>query len=185
VSVRVFQGQQTCHDVKPLFSEESRARDERQRAENGDYFARTRGFPRCEILPIAREDFRGNRRGRLSTTQNVSKSMQVCRHAACLLCRCVTRAGGQVMTARTLECDQWREAGLTARDADWIRLIRAEYLEFPGLSLTEPQAQRLWNLDRDACQCVLEALVRQKFLRRTANAQYVRADWCRAGDLYV
>jgi hypothetical protein len=92
------------------------------------------------------------------------------------------------MTTTRLEREESREGRAIARDTDpedWIRVIRAEYLEFPGLSLTEPQAQRLWNLDRDTCQCVLDALVRQKFLRRTADAQYVRADWWRADDLYV
>jgi hypothetical protein len=83
------------------------------------------------------------------------------------------------MTTTALECDHAREACGIARDTDpedWLRVVRAEYLEFPGMSLTEPQAQRLWNLDRDTCQCVLDVLVRQKFLRRTGDAQYVRAD---------
>lgn len=29
----------------------------------------------------------------------------------------------------------------------WLQLIRAEYLEIPGLCLTMEQAQRLWGLD--------------------------------------
>ena len=32
---------------------------------------------------------------------------------------------------------------------DWLQLIRAEYHEIPGLHLTKPQVQRLWNLDAD------------------------------------
>ena len=32
--------------------------------------------------------------------------------------------------------------------ADWTNLIRAEYYEMPGLSLTERQVERLWRLDR-------------------------------------
>ena len=35
-----------------------------------------------------------------------------------------------------------------ATDVDWAQLVRAEYLEVPGLTLTRDQAQRLWGLDR-------------------------------------
>src|SRR4029079_17659823 len=31
--------------------------------------------------------------------------------------------------------------------ADWLTLVQAEYREIPGLRLTKPQVQRLWNLD--------------------------------------
>ena len=61
-------------------------------------------------------------------------------------------------------------------------VIRREYLELPGLSLTTAQVQRLWNLDRNTCQGLLDVLVRDKFLRQTADAQYVRTDWCRRFD---
>jgi len=60
--------------------------------------------------------------------------------------------------------------------ARWLRLIRAEFLEMPGLRLTRTQAQRLWNLDAKACDAVLSALVNVRFLRRTDNGAYVRAD---------
>jgi hypothetical protein len=56
-------------------------------------------------------------------------------------------------------------------------VIRSEYLELPGLSLTTAQVQRLWNLDRETCQGVLDVMVREKFLKRRADAQYVRTDW--------
>ena len=59
--------------------------------------------------------------------------------------------------------------------ADWLHLIRAEYLEIPGLHLTEPQVQRLWNLDAVATQALLSALVDVKFLKRTRHGAYVRA----------
>lgn len=59
---------------------------------------------------------------------------------------------------------------------DWLRLIRAEFLEIPGLNLTKPQFQRLWNLDRNTCDDVLDALQATKFLRRTEGGAYVRAD---------
>jgi hypothetical protein len=60
--------------------------------------------------------------------------------------------------------------------------IRNEYLGLPGLSLTMAQAQRLWSLDCDTCQGLLDVMVREKFLKRTADAQYVRADRGRASD---
>jgi hypothetical protein len=59
---------------------------------------------------------------------------------------------------------------------DWLQLIRAEYLESPGLSLTERQVQRLWNLDHVTAEAVLAALVDMKFLRCTRRQAYVRAD---------
>ena len=60
--------------------------------------------------------------------------------------------------------------------ADWLHLIRAEYLEIPGLHLTKKQVQRLWSLDQAVCEELLDALVDVRFLRRTQNGAYVRAD---------
>ena len=60
--------------------------------------------------------------------------------------------------------------------ADWLRLIRAEYLEIPDLCLTKSQVQRLWSLDPVASEALLAALVEAKFLRRTRQDVYVRAD---------
>lgn len=58
----------------------------------------------------------------------------------------------------------------------WLRLIRAEYLEMPGLRLTEPQIRRLWGLDTVTAEALLSALLDVKFLRRTHQGAYVRAD---------
>jgi hypothetical protein len=58
---------------------------------------------------------------------------------------------------------------------DWLALIQAEYHEVPGLSLTKPQIQRLWGLDADTCDALLEALEAARFLRRTERNTYVRA----------
>jgi hypothetical protein len=62
---------------------------------------------------------------------------------------------------------------------DWIELMRAEYLEMPGLALTKPQARRLWGLDRETCDLLLDEMVSCKFLRRTPQDLYVRADLSR------
>jgi hypothetical protein len=59
---------------------------------------------------------------------------------------------------------------------DWLQLIRAEYLEIPGLSLTKRQVQRLWGLDHGTTEAVLAALVEVKFLRCTCRHAYVRTD---------
>ena len=59
---------------------------------------------------------------------------------------------------------------------DWLRLIRAEYLEIPGLRLTKPEVQRLWGLDDVTAEALLSALIDVKFLRRTQQDAYVRAD---------
>ena len=89
------------------------------------------------------------------------------------------------MAAAILECES---SISTAGHVDLRKradVIRSEYLELPGLSLTTPQAQRLWNLDRETCQRVLDVMVREKFLKRTADAQYVRADRVRACALWI
>ena len=51
--------------------------------------------------------------------------------------------------------------------------VQGEYHEMPGLTLTEAQARRLWNLDGHTCSLVLTTLLEQRFLRRTANGTYV------------
>jgi len=62
-----------------------------------------------------------------------------------------------------------------AMDVDWAQLVRAEYLEVPGLDLTRDQAQRLWGLDRTACEQLLAALVESRFLKRTRDNRYLLA----------
>ena len=49
----------------------------------------------------------------------------------------------------------------------------------PGLRLTTAQAQRLWGLDRAACDTLLGALVDAKFLFRTRDGAFVRSDQAR------
>jgi hypothetical protein len=66
--------------------------------------------------------------------------------------------------------------GVDTSVADLARLIRAEYLEIPGLHLTRRQVQRLWNLDAMVCDALLDALVAGRFLRQTRSGAYVRAD---------
>jgi len=53
--------------------------------------------------------------------------------------------------------------------------IKNEFLEMPGLCLTVPQAMRLWGLDFEDCQRVIEALIDVSFLQRTSHGKVVRA----------
>jgi hypothetical protein len=55
-----------------------------------------------------------------------------------------------------------------------VRRIQGEYLEMPGLRLTQEQAQLLWRLDPTACDAVLGALVDARFLARTQDGAFVR-----------
>lgn len=52
--------------------------------------------------------------------------------------------------------------------------VRGEYLEMPGLRLTQKQAQRLLGLDEATCAELLEFLVESKFLDRSGSDSYVR-----------
>ncbi len=56
-----------------------------------------------------------------------------------------------------------------------LQRVKAEFNEMPGLKLTVPQAQRLWGLDRLACEAVIEELTASHFLRRTRDGAVVRA----------
>jgi len=58
---------------------------------------------------------------------------------------------------------------------DWLRIIRAEFNEMPGLRLTASQMQRLWGLDEMMCGALVQALVAAGYLRRTSNGAYARA----------
>lgn len=54
------------------------------------------------------------------------------------------------------------------------RRVRSEYLEMPGLRLTEAQARRIWGLDERRCHEVLQSLVEMHFLRRTPDGAFIR-----------
>ncbi len=58
---------------------------------------------------------------------------------------------------------------------DWMRLIQAEYLEMPGLQLTKPQVRRLWTLEPQLCDALLDSLVSSAFLKKTHQDAYVLA----------
>lgn len=74
--------------------------------------------------------------------------------------------------------DEWERPMLNsnATVTEWVQLVRAEYLEMPGLHLTKEQVGRLWGLDAPTCEALIDSLVSVGFLRRTRSAGYVRAD---------
>jgi hypothetical protein len=57
-----------------------------------------------------------------------------------------------------------------------LRRVQCEFLEMPGLRLTEAQARRLWGLDAAACRALLGALVDAQFLFRTRDGAFMRVE---------
>ena len=57
-----------------------------------------------------------------------------------------------------------------------LRRVRGEFLEMPGLRLTEAQARRLWGLDAGSCEVLLRALVDAKFLFKTQDGAFMRIE---------
>lgn len=66
----------------------------------------------------------------------------------------------------------------TFSEADWARLIHAEYEEMPDLNLTPVQMQRLWGICPNTCRAVIESLVARNALKLTVAGGYAR----RAGN---
>jgi len=58
----------------------------------------------------------------------------------------------------------------------WLRLVRAEYQDIPGLQLTERDIRRQWGMDPLVCQELLAELTRIGFLKQTGTGRYVRAN---------
>lgn len=71
--------------------------------------------------------------------------------------------------------------GLTQHDHSFqgfeaaVRRAEAEFLEMPGLKLTEAQAARLWSCDADVAMAVLTRLTESLFLTRTRTGAFCRA----------
>ena len=57
-----------------------------------------------------------------------------------------------------------------------LRRVQGEFLEMPGLRLTEPQARRLWGLDAVSCDALLGALIEAKFLFKTRDGAFMRVE---------
>jgi hypothetical protein len=61
-----------------------------------------------------------------------------------------------------------------AIEPEIARRIEADYREMPGLSLTLPQAARLWQIDVGRCARALDQLVHLGILREVGG-QYIWA----------
>jgi hypothetical protein len=59
-------------------------------------------------------------------------------------------------------------------DEHLLNRIRAEFMEMPGLQLTDKQVQRLCGVERTVCQLVLDALVEMRFLSVKVDGTYAR-----------
>ena len=57
-----------------------------------------------------------------------------------------------------------------------LRRVQGEFLEMPGLRLTEAQARRMWGLDAASCGALLGALVDAQFLFRTRDGAFMRLE---------
>ena len=64
----------------------------------------------------------------------------------------------------------------TTKTEQILRRVQGEFLEMPGLRLTEAQARRLWGLDTATCAALLEALIAARFLFRTRDGAYMRIE---------
>ena len=53
--------------------------------------------------------------------------------------------------------------------------VRSEFLEMPGLRLTPAHAARLWALDRQTSERILDDLTMAGFLFRNREGAYLRA----------
>jgi hypothetical protein len=64
---------------------------------------------------------------------------------------------------------------LPASFAEFLQRVREEYREMPNLRLTPSQATRLFGVDPSQCAALLDALVNEHFLTRTADGMFVRS----------
>lgn len=65
---------------------------------------------------------------------------------------------------------------LTPTIEDVFRRVQGEFLEMPGLRLTEAQARRLWGMETELCAALLGALVDANFLFRTRDGAFMRVE---------
>ncbi len=68
----------------------------------------------------------------------------------------------------------WQRRDTLYRDY-LLERVQGEFAEMPGMRLTFRQAQRLWALDARTCRRVLDTLVGNGFLTRSAEGAYAQA----------
>jgi hypothetical protein len=57
-----------------------------------------------------------------------------------------------------------------------LQRVQGEFLEMPGLRLTEAQPCRLWAMDLVTCSALLEELIAERFLFRTRDGAFMRIE---------
>jgi hypothetical protein len=77
-----------------------------------------------------------------------------------------------MVTADEHSIERGREDGLTAL----LRRARSEFIEMPGLRLTTMQAARLWSLDQQTSERILQSLMAAGFLLKSRSGVYLRTD---------
>lgn len=73
-----------------------------------------------------------------------------------------------------------RYPGRFVADSALCQRVLAEYREMPGLRLSARQAARLWGLEQRDCEDLLQALVSEGRLARSARGEYCScadAEW--------
>jgi hypothetical protein len=73
-----------------------------------------------------------------------------------------------------MNCDAHVDPTQAPEFAVVLRRAEAEFLEMPGLKLTESQAARLWASNSALCRAVLMRLVETRFLIQTRHAAFTR-----------
>ena len=61
------------------------------------------------------------------------------------------------------------------RIEDALQLLRSEYSDLPGLSLTVADVARRLDLDRPTTGVILRALEDSRFLKRAPNGRFTRS----------
>ena len=56
-----------------------------------------------------------------------------------------------------------------------LQRAREQYRDMPGLTLTKPQATRLFGVAPSVCAAMLRALVMENFLSRAGDGLFVRS----------
>jgi len=122
-------------------------------------------FPVTRKSPRSADDDEEDFAARLGSRHSRARANEVRQRFGIVFARYVT-----VLTEQTTSTTPSRPV------ENWLSRIQAEYVEMPGLTLTRSQAQRLWGIDSQMCDLLLNALVETGFLRLTRTGTYVRAD---------
>ena len=64
---------------------------------------------------------------------------------------------------------------LSAPLSGLLQRVREQYSEMPGLTLTKPQAMRLFGVAPSVCAAMFRALVMENFLSCTGDGVFVRS----------